>query len=74
MNSNQVLVDKKLINFAIRHVLNSFMLNEQMGTYNSFLKIYEFSDEEYEKVKQLIKDKELPCGYYTLCDLIGEDY
>jgi len=67
-------MDVKLINFAINHVLRSFMLNKQMGTFNTILDSYEFSKEEFEELNTSIKNKELPNGYYRLCDLIGRSY
>lgn len=67
-------MDVKLINFAINHVLKSFMLNKQMGTFNTLLDSYEFSDEEFKDLNTFIKNKELPNGYYRLCDAIGRPY
>lgn len=67
-------MDERLINFAINHVIRSFMLNRQMGVFNTFLNSYEFSDEEFDELNNLIKNEELPSGYYKLCDSIGRPY
>lgn len=65
---------KKLIQFSIRRIIKSEMLDRRMGTWCEILNSFEFSDEEYKQVDELIKNEEFPCGYYKLCDLIGEKY
>lgn len=74
MNSEQVLVSKRLINFAINYILEVYMLENQLGTFNTVLKTYEYSDEEYKELRKLIETYNLPDGYYQLCDLIGRSY
>lgn len=74
MNELNPVYDERLINFSINHVIRSFMLDRQMGVFNTVLNSYEFTDEEFSKLKDLIINKELPNGYYKLCDLIGRPY
>lgn len=65
---------KHLIQFAIRNTIKYEMLNRRMGEWNEVLKTHIFTDEEYRVVDELIKNEEFSCGFYKLCDLIGEEY
>lgn len=74
MNSEQVLVDKKLLRFSLNRVLESEMLQRNLGVYNSFLKSYEFSTSDYIKINEEINKNNISICYYKLCDLLSEEY
>ena len=65
---------KRLIQFAIRNTIKYEMLDRRMGQWDEVLKTHVFSDAEYIAVNELIKNEDFPCGFYKLCDLIGEKY
>ena len=47
MNSEQVLVDKKILLFSLNRVLKSEMLSRKLGIYNTFFISYGFNTSVY---------------------------
>ena len=50
------------------------MLSRKLGIYNTFFNTYEFNTSDYLSINKEITENNLPSGYYTLCDLLGQEY